>query len=153
MRTRHSLPLIFMLIFVLISCSQRLSKDQAGEAIINELKNVAIPMEWLEPEPGMPDWGLAHITHITMVDPQQIGKSDDKKSHLVKARVKGEVTVGAAIYGTYTKPFDHVMWFDVSPYTTYTDKGKKEQKWSASFNYEKSGVESKVKINPLQMNF
>ena len=153
MKTTGILLLILMLSVISISCSQRLSKDRAGGAIINELKNIAIPMEWLEPEPGMPDWGLAHITHITMVDPQQIGKADDKKSHLVKARVKGEVTIGVAIYGTYTKPFDHVMWFNVSPYIAYTDKGKKERKWSASFNYEKSGVESKVKINPLQMNF
>lgn len=149
-----SIVSILLLILTFASCSQRLSRDQAEEAIINELKNADIPMEWLEPEPGMPEWGLAHLTSIGMVDAQQINRFDDKKkSCSVKARVKGTVTVGAAIYGTYTKPLDHVMWFDVSPYIAYTDKGKKQTKWSATFNYEKSGVKPKVKINPIPMNF
>lgn len=141
---------IFILMLAMGSCSQRLSRDQAEEAIINALRNADIPMEWLEPEPGMPEWGLAHLTSIDMVDAQQIDKFDDKKkSCSVKARVKGTVRVGAAIYGTYTKPLDHVIWFDVSPYISYTAKGKKQTKWSAAFNYQKSGVKPKVKINPL----
>jgi hypothetical protein len=154
MRARISLLLPFVLLLALASCSQRLSRDQAEEAIIKGLKNTAIPMEWIEPEPGMPDWGLAHLTSIDMVDARQIGKFDDKKkSCSVKARVKGTVTVGAALYGTYTRPLDHIMWFDVSPYIAYTDKGKKQTKWSASFNYQKSGVKPKVKINPIPMDF
>jgi len=141
---------ILLLMLAFTSCSQHLSRDQAEEAIINELKNAAIPVEWLEPEPGMPEWGLAHLSSIDMVDAQQIDKFDDKKkSCSVKARVKGTVTVGAAIYGTYTKPLDHVIWFDVSPYIAYTAKGKKQTKWSATFNYQKSGVKPKVQINPL----